>query len=41
MVVRRMGMLEVNVRKMKAPTTKMEAVTLNDKGRQMGTYFVY
>jgi len=33
MEVKRMGMLGVSVRKMKALTMKMETVTLNDKGR--------
>jgi len=33
MAVNRMGMLGVNVRKMKALTVKMETVTLSGKGR--------
>jgi len=33
MAVKRMGMLGVSVRKMKALTKKMEAVTLIGKGR--------
>jgi len=33
MAVKRMGMLGVSVRKMKAPTVKMEAVTLISNGR--------
>jgi len=33
MAVKRMRMLGVIVRKMKAPIMKMETVTLNDKGR--------
>jgi hypothetical protein len=33
MAVKRMGMLDVSVRKMTALTMKMETVTLNDKGR--------
>ena len=31
----------MSVRKMKAPTVKMETVTLIAKGRQKLTYFVY
>jgi hypothetical protein len=33
MAVKRIGMLGVNMRKMKALTVKMETVTLIDKGR--------
>jgi hypothetical protein len=33
MAVKRMGMLGVYVRMKKAPTVKMETVTMNDKGR--------
>ena len=33
MLVKRMGMLGVSVRKTKAPTVKMETVTLSGKGR--------
>ena len=33
MAVKRMGMLGVSVRKMKAPTVKMGTVTLIGKGR--------
>jgi len=33
MAVKRMGMLGVSVRKMKAQTVKMETVILVDKGR--------
>jgi len=41
MAVKRMGMLGVSVRKMKALTVKMVMVTLIGKGRQNLTYFVY
>jgi hypothetical protein len=34
-------MLGVSVRTMKAPTVKMETVTLNGEGRQNLTCFVY
>jgi hypothetical protein len=33
MAKKRMGMLRVSVKKMKALTVKMESVTLNGKGR--------
>jgi hypothetical protein len=39
--VKRMGMLGVNVKKMKALTVKMETVTLFGKGRYNLTCFVY
>jgi len=38
---RRMGILGVSVRKIKALTLKMKTVTLIDKGRKNLTYFVY
>jgi len=41
MKVKRMGMLGVSVKKMKAPTVKMSTVTLFGKGRQNLTCFVY
>ena len=41
MAVKRMGMLGVSVRKMKALTVKMETVTLIGKGRQNLTFSVY
>jgi len=41
MAVKKMGMLTVSVRKMKALTVKMEKVTLNDKGGWNLTCFVY
>jgi len=41
MAVKRMGLLRVSVRKMKALTVKMEAVTLVDKGGWNLTCFVY
>jgi hypothetical protein len=41
MAVRRMGMIEVSVRKMKALPVKMETVTLIGKGRWNLTCFVY
>jgi hypothetical protein len=41
MTVKRMGMLGVSVRKMKALTVKMETVTLIGKGRENLTCFVY
>ena len=39
--VKRMGMLGVSVRKMKALTVKMETLTLIGKGRKNLTCFVY
>jgi hypothetical protein len=41
MAVKRMGMLGVSVRKMKAQTVKMEAVTLIGRGRYDLICFVY
>ena len=41
MAVKRMGMLEVCVRKMMAPTVKMETVTMTGKGRCNLTCFMY
>jgi len=41
MTVKRMGMLEVTVRKTKAMTVKMETVTLTGKSTQNLTCFVY
>jgi hypothetical protein len=41
MAVKRMGVLGVSVRKMKALTVKMETVTLIGKGRQNLTCFVH
>jgi len=41
MAVKRMGMLRVSVRKMKALTVKIETVTLIGRGRQNLTCFVY
>jgi len=41
MAVKRMGMLGVSVRKMKALTVKMEKVTLIGKGRQNVTCCVF
>ena len=41
MVVKRMGMLGVSERKMKALSVKMETVTLIGKGRQNPTCVVY
>jgi len=40
MKVRRMGILGVNVRKMKAMIVKMDTVTLIGKSRQYMTWFV-
>jgi len=40
MAVRRMALLRLSVRKMKAPTVKMENVTLIDKGGWNLTCFV-
>ena len=40
MAVKRMGMLGVSVRKMKAPTVKMETATLIGKSRYHVTCFV-
>jgi hypothetical protein len=39
--VKKMGMLGVSVRMMKALTVKMETVTLNGEGRQNLTCCVY
>jgi hypothetical protein len=39
--VKRMGMLGVSVRMMKALNVKMETVSLNGEGRQNLTCFVY
>jgi hypothetical protein len=41
MAVKRMGMLGVSVRKMKALTVEVETVTLIGKGRQNMTCLVY
>jgi hypothetical protein len=41
MTVKRMGMLGVSVRKMKALTVKMETVTLIGKGIRNLTHFVH
>jgi hypothetical protein len=41
MAVKRVGMLAVSVRKMKALTVKMEKVTVIHKGRENVTKFVY
>jgi len=41
MTVKRMGLLGVSVRKMKALTVKMETVTVIGKGRYNLTCFVY
>jgi hypothetical protein len=41
MVVKRMEMLRVSVRKMKALTVKMETVILIGEGRENVTHFVY
>jgi len=41
MAVKRMGMLGVSVRTMKAPTVMMETVTLSGTGRQKLMCFVY
>jgi len=41
MAVKRMGMLGVNVRKMKAQTVKMERATLVGESRENVTCFVY
>ena len=44
MAVKRMGLLELNVRKMKAQTVKRERATLVGKGRENVTfseYYVY
>jgi hypothetical protein len=41
MIVKRVGILGVSVRKMKALTKKMEAVTLIGKGRYNLTYLMY
>jgi hypothetical protein len=41
MIVKRMGMLGVSVRKMKALMVKMETMTLIDKSRQNFMCFVY
>jgi len=41
MTVKRMGMLGVSVRMMKAVTLKMETLALIGKGRQNHPFFVY
>jgi len=41
MAVKRMGLLRVSVRKMKALTVKMETVILISKGTENLTRFVY
>jgi len=41
MTVKKMGMLGVSVKKMKALTVKMETATLIDKGWQNRKCFVY
>jgi hypothetical protein len=41
MSVKRMGMLEVSVRKIKVPTVKMETVILIGEGIQNLTCFAY
>jgi hypothetical protein len=41
MAKKKMGMLGVTARKMKALTVKMETVTLVHKGRENLTYLVY
>ena len=41
MAVKRMGMLGVSVRKMKALTVKLETVTVVGRGRQNQRHFVY
>jgi hypothetical protein len=41
MVVKRLGILGVSVREMKALTVKMETVTPTGEGRENVTHFVY
>ena len=41
MALKRVGVLELSVRKMKALTVKMETVTLIGNGRQSVTWSVY